>query len=212
MRFQNKIILPLLFLSLTISCVFANSSSSASLEEYINEVQKSIKSNWHPKKSDKSYTVITKFKIDQLGKVKDIGFIKSNSDEKVNQLAINAIKNSEPFTRPESLKTLADIEVEFTFDYSIKTIATKQERQTDNNTNLPVPDSVLNNTKNTTTIHPILKFTKLLLGLVFVLFILRLKIIRFLNQRVVEGRNITKNKQNEPSNKAMPYDPTNVKK
>jgi len=112
----------LLFLSLMSNCVLAVTDKDQVLHDYVEEVQKIIKNNWQPKKTSQSYTLLTRFTIDELGKVQNINFINRSDDEEINEMALAAIQSSGPFPRPTSIKnddSIGDLEIEFGFDYKV---------------------------------------------------------------------------------------------
>lgn len=189
------------------SSALASSDIDVTIQDYVNGVQRIIKSNWKPKRSDKSYTLITNFKIDKFGNVKDIVFVQGTADEEAKQAALDAIKLSEPFKRPWILRSSGTIEIEFTFDYSIKKVVSKQST---GNEQLLQPNSVTYPARkpSSSILKILIKYSAYF---IIALLLLWLRIVRFLREREKDQsfKQVIKNMAKPEDYR---YDPTNVKR
>ena len=86
---------------------------------YMREMQRKIKLNWNPVKSETSSSVVLKYQIKKDGSLGEYSVLKSSGDKKVDNSAIKALKKSFPF-RPLPKAFAGDkIDVQFTFNYNV---------------------------------------------------------------------------------------------
>lgn len=97
--------------------------------EYVEEMQKVLKSVWAPPKRGNSYQVTLKFKVFKDGKVTALRVIKSSGDLDSDRAAVAAVRASLPFAPLPSREKAESVDVDFSFDYNVKTQA-KQEMET----------------------------------------------------------------------------------
>lgn len=85
---------------------------------YMQNLQKSIKKQWDPPKSDTSKRVVLLFTIQREGKIIKHSVFKSSGDEETDQAAIDALYKASPFGKlPRKFKGKS-VDVQFTFDYN----------------------------------------------------------------------------------------------
>jgi TonB family protein len=95
----------------------ARSSETDPGAVYMVDVQRKLKTAWHPPKSKNSERVEVLFKVDQNGHIhnpKVIGAV----DPGQKQAALQAIRSSDPLP-PLPAVLRPDIDIEFTFDYNV---------------------------------------------------------------------------------------------
>jgi outer membrane biosynthesis protein TonB len=93
-------------------------------KDYIKDVQKKIKSNWHPPQYKSPYRIGLKFKIDRNGRAYDKQIALSSGNPDNDLMGIKAIENSSPFVPPPiSLfdQGYDSIDIDFTLDYNVRT-------------------------------------------------------------------------------------------
>lgn len=88
---------------------------------YMVNVQRKIKSNWHPPRGSESKSVVCLFRIAKSGELLRYKILKSSKDSLTDNAAINAIKVSTPFEPLLKEYRGNDVDVEFTFDYNVYT-------------------------------------------------------------------------------------------
>lgn len=186
--------------SLIMSPVCASSDADKAIQNYVNDVQKKIKNNWKPPKNDESYNLITSFKIDKFGSVKNLRLVNHNANRELIQAAFKAIKAAEPFPSFSKIPGFTEemIEIEFSFDYNIKR-SVKESSLDDTVQNSVLQDGIKQ-------VSPVLKSLKIIAYVLLALFILWSKTFRILDSKHSQK---SKKKQ-EPINKTSRYDPTNV--
>ena len=86
---------------------------------YMQQVEKKIKSNWHPPREGLSQVVIVKFTIWKNGEVSNIEVLKSSNISAVDKAAMNAIKLSSPFKPLPKEYQKKSVPIEFTFSYNV---------------------------------------------------------------------------------------------
>lgn len=96
-------------------CIETFSKNNFDEKAYMELVQKEIKSHWTPIKYTQSSKIITEIEVNPNGDVVNIKIIESNANNKMNKIAIDAIKASKlPKT---NLKE--NTKIEFTFSYNV---------------------------------------------------------------------------------------------
>lgn len=85
----------------------------------MKNLEKTIKTNWNPPKSETSKRVVVIFKINKNGELLALKIQQSSNDEETDKAALEAIKVTSPFKPlPEQFKG-QNIDIEFTFDYNV---------------------------------------------------------------------------------------------
>lgn len=95
---------------------YAETKGNTDFQPYMKELQKKVKSNWLPPKSEKNTHVVAKFQIAKDGSLKSVSVLESSSVKEADAAAIAAIKAAAPF---EPLPKSFDgdtIDIQFTFD------------------------------------------------------------------------------------------------
>ena len=91
-------------------------------KEYITNIQKKVKKNWHPITEANSYSAIAKFIIDKNGNVQNLKLKQNTDNEEADRIAIRAVELSSPFEKPDFSQfydsNQEEIEIEFNFDYT----------------------------------------------------------------------------------------------
>jgi TonB family protein len=96
-----------------------NDANNGSIfKDYIREVQKKIKRNWHPPKGDKSTRIVVLFKISRDGRLLKVK-INNSENPKADAAAIVAVMKSAPFSPFPAESKDKDVDVQFTFDYNV---------------------------------------------------------------------------------------------
>ena len=102
------------------------------IQNYMTNLQKRIKKNWHPVTKLKNYSAIAKFTIDQNGNAQNLKFKEKTGNEEADSIAIRAIELSSPFDKPDFSQFLdssqEEIEIEFSFDFRRHTANTTQSK------------------------------------------------------------------------------------
>ena len=92
---------------------------NAMFSSYMRNMQRSIKANWNPQKSNSSKRVVLTYKIGKDGKLLKYKVLKSSGDKSMDDAAIKALKKTAPFAPlPEEFKD-DSVDVQFTFDYNV---------------------------------------------------------------------------------------------
>lgn len=91
----------------------------ADFRPFMSDFQKKIKSNWNPPRNDVSKTVILLITLDKNGHVVKNVVKESSGDEDMDNAAIEAVENSEPFDNFPSNYRENTVDIEFTFDYNV---------------------------------------------------------------------------------------------
>lgn len=95
------------------------SQASKYTNQYMKEVQETIKSNWHPKKHEQHFVLIARFKLDFNGEIiGDINFDKNMEDPEIIQNAKKAIQDSVPFQAINKKFITRKPNIEFAFSYT----------------------------------------------------------------------------------------------
>lgn len=91
-----------------------------SIQQYMNNMQHTVKANWNPKtNSENSTRVVLKYRIHKNGEISNIEVLKSSGDKKMDETAIEAVRKSSPLAElPEAIKENY-VDVNFSFDYNI---------------------------------------------------------------------------------------------
>lgn len=92
---------------------------SVDFAPYMKEINKRIKSNWHPPKIYKNKLVILRFKVLKDGKVNSIEVLKSSNIDAMDLAAQRAIEASAPFPPFPFSSTEESIDMEFSFHYNL---------------------------------------------------------------------------------------------
>ncbi len=93
--------------------------SIAYWKPYMIALERKIKSNWTPPKSDISKRVVVVFEITKDGKLLSPKITKSSGNEIADRAALDAIIISEPFEPLPSEFKGESVPIEFTFDYNV---------------------------------------------------------------------------------------------
>lgn len=65
-----------------------------SVQQYMNNMQHTVKANWNPKTNTKNSTrVVLKYRIHKDGEISNIEVLKSSGDKELDETAIEAVKN-----------------------------------------------------------------------------------------------------------------------
>ncbi len=91
-----------------------------SIQQYMNNMQHTVKANWNPKtNSENSTRVVLKYRIHKNGEISNIEVLKSSGDKKMDETAIEAVRKSSPLAElPDAIKENY-VDVNFSFDYNI---------------------------------------------------------------------------------------------
>lgn len=96
-----------------------NITDGTNFNPYMKSLQNQIKSNWHPVQCSESRKIVTLFKIEKDGALKNLMILKSSGNDKADEAALKAIYVSAPFSSlPQEFKGKS-INIEFTFDYNV---------------------------------------------------------------------------------------------
>lgn len=91
-------------------------------QTYMKNTQVKIKSNWNPPKDEDSGQVVMTYKINKNGDLESFRILKSSGSQKLDDSAVSSLKNAAPFDPlPKDFKG-NDIDVQFTFDYDVKSV------------------------------------------------------------------------------------------
>lgn len=84
---------------------------------YVRSLDRKIKSNWLPIRSEDFRELKISFKLDKDGNASDIKVIKSTGDEKMDNSGLEAVRKSSPFGKlPENVIMPESHHVVFAFD------------------------------------------------------------------------------------------------
>lgn len=85
---------------------------------YMSEIQKRIKKNWHPPRGAESQTITLKFQIRKDGSVGFVKMVRLSGVSAADDAAKDAITNAAPFA-PLPPGAGDSIDIKFTFDYAV---------------------------------------------------------------------------------------------
>lgn len=107
------------FINKIISLKILKNSDEPNFTPYMKRLQRKIKNNWHPPKSNKSRRVVILFKIAKKGEMVKYKILQSSGDKNIDAAAIKALKKSAPFAPlPRKFKGKS-VDIQFTFDYNV---------------------------------------------------------------------------------------------
>ena len=86
---------------------------------YMAELQRRIRANWDPPRGDESKRVVLLFTVAKDGRLKNIKVVKSSGSAAADKAAQAAVELTAPFRPLPSDYTGADIDIQFTFDYTV---------------------------------------------------------------------------------------------
>ena len=96
-----------------------NSAQNSYWAPYMKNLEKTIKTNWNPPKSEASKRVVVVFKINKQGELLALKILQSSNDEEADKAALKAVRITSPFKPlPEQFEG-RNIDIEFTFDYNV---------------------------------------------------------------------------------------------
>jgi hypothetical protein len=173
--------------------------------DYMQEMQKIIKSNWQPSKKKDSYKVISTFKIYKDGSIKDIKISKASPNPEDNKAALEAIYKS--IAKIPSFKSINDsefLEIEFTFDYKI---VKKEAGKAKNGSYVKIEN--IENESSSNLAEALANLLKSLKSLIIILVIIWIIFSR-LKKKPKNFKETLKSLK--PQNDPKHYDPTNVKR
>ena len=116
---MKKIIITFLAL-IHFLCISVFADTNFNWMSYLQELEKGMKYNWHPPTLNYATKVIAKFNVKKTGEITDIKIIKSSNNEKMDNVAIEAIEKASWLHPLPSNCSKEQVSVEFTFDYNIK--------------------------------------------------------------------------------------------
>lgn len=93
--------------------------STVDYKPYMRDLQKRLKRNWQPPKSDITNKVVVTFKIATDGSMSDCKIFKTSGDLQTDNAALNAVKNT--LFRPLPYGAEESVNIRFTFDYNVYT-------------------------------------------------------------------------------------------
>jgi TonB family protein len=93
--------------------------AEAALGEYQEALQKRILESWIPPRGNETKKVTTLFTINKHGELDTVEISASSGLENVDQSALEAVRKAFPFRPLPAQYTEEQIQVEFTFDYSV---------------------------------------------------------------------------------------------
>lgn len=86
---------------------------------YMRDLQRRIKMNWNPPKSNETKKVVLVFSIARDGSLLSTSVLKSSGDSKTDNAALEAVKLSSPF-RPLPVEFKGQkVDLQFIFDYNV---------------------------------------------------------------------------------------------
>lgn len=85
---------------------------------YMTGVQKSIRQNWFPPKSEQSTHVTLRFKVLSNGQVSRLKVVQSAGENECDKAALAAVEKAKPFS-PLPKYAPHDLDIEFTLDYNV---------------------------------------------------------------------------------------------
>ena len=123
MKFSVKFLLLLFLFFLfgnTFLIVEANQKcSKQEIALYMQKMEKNIKKNWTPKRSNIPYKLVILFEIDKTGKLLKAKVKQSSNIDNADDFGIKAIEATAPFDVPPACIEAEIIPIEFVFDYKI---------------------------------------------------------------------------------------------
>lgn len=88
--------------------------------DYMIQLQKNIKAQWHPPAEKYSKHAVVSFKLNRDGSVKEIVVVGSTGVPAMDESGIKAIEAAAPFPPlPKSLSDHKSVKIEFSFDYNV---------------------------------------------------------------------------------------------
>lgn len=93
---------------------------------YMDALQKSIKSHWHPPKGYEDHVVRVNFKVHKNGEISDLAFDRMSRDPEKDAAVIKAIIASMPSLPPLPEGSPETVDIQFTFEYHVKDGASDQ--------------------------------------------------------------------------------------
>lgn len=82
-------------------------------------MERKIKLNWHPPKSNEGDKVRVLFTIDRDGSMSDLHILQSGNSAKANEAALDAVSNASSGFEPLPKGAPEDVKIEFTFKYNV---------------------------------------------------------------------------------------------
>lgn len=102
-----------------IASLAVSNNEVVDMQPYMRNVQRLIKSNWQPPRSDSSAQIVLLFKIDRQGKVLSSEILHSSGDSSLDESALAALNLSDPLP-PLPERFVGDsVSISFTFDYNL---------------------------------------------------------------------------------------------
>jgi hypothetical protein len=95
-------------------------ASTVDFKPYMANLQKQIKSHWHPPSRDESNVITVHFKINKHGEVSDIGFDRLSRAPEADAAALKSLIESMPAFEPLPPGSPDSVDVSFTFDYNVQ--------------------------------------------------------------------------------------------
>lgn len=95
-------------------------NQDANFDTYMPKMQKQIKENWNPPKSDSASSVVLKYQIKKDGNLGSYEIKTSSGNTEIDNAAIEALKKSSPFPKLPTNYEGEYIDVEFIFDYNVQ--------------------------------------------------------------------------------------------
>ncbi|MBC7996327.1 MAG: TonB family protein [Leptolyngbya sp.] len=99
------------------SLSFSPKGSQVDFSAFMNQLERKIKSNWHPPKSDMTKKAIVAFYVIRNGNISHIRIVKTSGAAVMDAGAISAVQQSSPF-EPLPKGSLREVDIRFTFDYN----------------------------------------------------------------------------------------------
>ncbi len=87
--------------------------------DYMNRLQARVKRNWIAPGADNSRSTKLTFTVDRNGRVKGLRVSQGSGNTSVDQAAVNAVKQAQPFDPLPSEYDGSEIDIQFTFDISV---------------------------------------------------------------------------------------------
>lgn len=95
------------------------STQDIDFKPYMEALEKSIKSNWHPPKGDSDHIVRVKFKVHKNGEISDLAFDRMSRSPENDAAVIKAIIASMPALPPLPEGSPENVDISFTFEYHV---------------------------------------------------------------------------------------------
>ena len=102
---------------------------------YMNEIQSAIKKNWTPPKGNESKRAVVLFSVARDGRLLNVKIKNSSGIKEVDDAAIKAVKLTSPFKPLPSGFKGDKVDIQFTFDYTIRNIFTSNKVNVSNKLN-----------------------------------------------------------------------------